>query len=465
MSRRFIPHPYQDLITDHQLDRDRGNTWAGMGMGKTGATLTSLGLMTLDDPAPALIIAPLRVARSTWPDEQAKWSHLKDFPIVSIVDNGDDPATPQSRLRQLKRDAAAYTINYDNLPWLIDQFDGTGRRWPFTKVVADESTRLKGFRTKQGTVRAKALGRVAHTRVKRWINLTGTPAPNGLKDLWGPNWFVDAGERLGRSYQAFSDRWFSSIRLEGYVKLEPHYFAQEQIEGLMRDVTVSVDPKDYFPLEDPIVKKVEVELPPKARQLYRDMEKEMFMELGGFEVEAPNAGAKTMKCLQIASGAAYVDDEHNWRHIHDAKIDALESIIEEAAGMPILVAYHWKPDLIRLKKAFPKGRELDANPRTIREWNAGKIPILFAHPQSAGHGLNLQDGGNIVVYFSHWWDLELHDQIMERIGPMRQLQAGHDRNVFVYYIVARGTVDELVLLRHVSKRSVQDILKEAMKRR
>jgi len=210
-----------------------------------------------------------------------------------------------------------------------------------------------------------------------------------------------------------------------------------------------------------------VTLPPKARKHYKDMEKEMFTSLdSGHEVEAFNAAAKTQKCLQIANGAMYVGEGAvEWRELHKAKIEALDSIVEEAAGMPVLVAYNFRSDLSRLLKAFPQGRHLDKNPQTIRDWNEGKIPLLFAHPASAGHGLNLQDGGNILVFFAVNWNLEEHLQIIERIGPTRQMQAGHDRPVFIHRILAKGTVDELVLERLETKREVQDILLDAMKRR
>jgi SNF2 family DNA or RNA helicase len=194
------------------------------------------------------------------------------------------------------------------------------------------------------------------------------------------------------------------------------------------------------------------------------MEREMFFELGESEFEAFNAASKTIKCLQLASGAIYNDDD-SFTEVHDVKLQALEEVIEEAAGMPVLVAYHFKSDLVRLQKAFPRGRHLDKDPQTIRDWNAGKIPVLFAHPASAGHGLNLQDGGNQLVFFSHWWSLEEHQQIIERIGPTRQAQAGHDRPVFVHHLVAADTVDELVMARRETKRELQDLLLDAMKRK
>lgn len=189
----------------------------------------------------------------------------------------------------------------------------------------------------------------------------------------------------------------------------------------------------------------------------------MFMELGDEEVEAFNAAARTMKCLQLANGAAYVgENAERWVTVHDEKIEALKSIEQEAAGMPLLVAYHFRSDLDRLRKAFPRGRVLDKDPKTIKEWNKGRIPMLFAHPASAGHGLNLQDGSNILVFFGHNWNLEEYLQIIERIGPVRQMQAGHNRPVFIYHIVAKGTIEEGVIERVHSKRSVQDILMERM---
>lgn len=196
----------------------------------------------------------------------------------------------------------------------------------------------------------------------------------------------------------------------------------------------------------------------------------MFMEIDDSPIEAMNAASKTMKCLQLANGTVYKQEDDGrdtapWHEVHDLKLQALEEIVEEAAGMPVLVAYHFKSDLARLQRAFPRGRQLDHNPQTIRDWNAGKIPVMFAHPASAGHGLNLQDGGNILAIFGHWWNLEEYMQIVERIGPVRQLQAGHRRPVFIYPIIARDTIDEDVVERRETKRAVQDILLDAMKRR
>ncbi|HEY0200319.1 MAG TPA: SNF2-related protein, partial [Burkholderiaceae bacterium] len=432
-ARVYAPRPNNTIITNHLLDTPRGAAWAGMGMGKTVSTATALSCLELTEPGPALVLAPYRVATSTWPDEFAKWEHLHDMPVVPVI------GTAEQRRAALRKPGAVYTMNYENLPWLVEHLRANRKRWPFGKVVADESTRLKSFRLRQGGARARALGEVAHTMASHFWELNGTPSPNGLQDLWGQAWFMDAGERLGRSFEAFKSRWFQSIQVgdqRAASRLEPLPFAQEQITERLQDICISLDARDYFNIDEPIHNVLRVELPAKARKLYQSMEREMFLALdNGTEVEAFNAASKTIKCLQLASGAIYTDDKGGWAEVHDAKLQALESVVEEAAGAPVLVGYHFKSDLARLLKAFPQGRHLDKNPRTVADWNAGKIPLLFAHPQSAGHGLNLQDGGNILVMFSHWWALEEYLQIIERIGPTRQAQAGHPRPVFIHHIV------------------------------
>jgi hypothetical protein len=574
-----------------------------MGGGKTVSVLTALEhLSCVEDVYPALVLAPLRVAKTTWPDEVAKWAHTADLRIAPVTGN------LKQRLTALSTPADIYTINYEQLPWLVEHY---GDSWPFKTVIADEQTRLKSYRTRQGSKRAKALARVAHTKVTRFIGLTGTPSPNGLADLWGQTWFLDRGERLGRTYSAFEARWFT----KGYdgFSVEPLPSAQKEIEGRLRDLCLTVT---GLPVDEPITNNIYVDMPTPARFLYDDMERELFMEIGEHGVEAANAAVKTMKLLQLANGAAYIDDKQNWRGIHDEKIDALRSIVEEGSGAPILVAYHFKSDHARLCATFPKARTLDANPATIREWNEGRIPLLFAHPaclhpetevltenrgwvrivdvkreervfdgvefvthggcsfsgvrpvierlgitltpnhklllgrrwveakdvrdhpdtakearysyggadpylgamlpmrrrggaeglcqlpvqeepqapvspvydlvdcgprhrflvrnakgdvfvshNSAGHGLNLARGGNILAFFSLNWSLENYMQIIERIGPMRQKQEGLDRPVFVHHIMARNTVDDMVLERLRSKRDVQEVLLEAMKRR
>lgn len=473
MSKPFTPRPYQQLISAHQIEVARNAVWAGMGLGKTSSTLNTLDALyrSGESTRPTLVLAPLRVAQSTWPDEAAKWDHLARIEVRPIV------GTPKARREALRdTNATVFTMNYENLPWLVEHLGERGKGSPFENIVLDEATRVKGFRgsiqvSKLGKeflrtdtgARAKALARLL-PRARRVLELTGTPSPNGLGDLWAQLWFLDQGERLGRTHTAFIQRWFYPSP-DGYGSL-PLPFAQEQIQDRVRDICLSLEARDWFDLREPIINVIRVTLPKEARRLYEAMEKQMFMELaGGHEVEAFGGAAKTLKCLQLANGAAYVGDgTTEFVEVHDAKLQALESVVEEAAGAPILVAYHFKSDLARLQRAFPKGRALDSDPQTIRDWNAGRIPLLFAHPASAGHGLNLQDGGNTLVFFGMNWNLEEHLQIIERIGPTRQMQAGHDRPVFIHYIVAEGTVDDLVRLRLETKREVQDILMEAMKR-
>jgi SNF2 family DNA or RNA helicase len=447
----FKPHDYQKPAIRHLYDVPRAALWMPMGSGKSVCTLTALDDLSLvEDVFPALVLAPLRVARTVWGPECQKWAHLNHL-RVSIV-----TGSAKEREAALKVDADIYCMNYDNLVWLVDLH---GKDWPYPTVVADELTRLKSFRIRQGSKRAGALGKVAHAKVRRFIGLTGTPSPNGLKDLWGQAWFLDRGQRLGSSYTAFTDRWFK-LGYDGY-SIEPMPYAQGEIEGRLKDICLTVT---GLQVDEPIFSEIVVDLPPKARQLYRDMEKDMYAQLEEHGVEAVNAAIKTIKCQQLASGAIYVDDKLHWEEVHTTKIEALESLVEEAGGAPVLIAYNFKSDLARLAAAFPKARVLDKNPQTIADWNAGKIPVLLAQPISCGHGINLAEGGNILVFFSLDWNLETHLQIIERIGPMRQKQAGIERPVFVYCITARNTVDSLVLERLRTKKSVQEILLEAMKR-
>lgn len=454
----FIPRDYQHIAMDHILEKRRNALFASMGMGKSVVCLTALDTLQLVDPRPTLILAPKRVAATTWPDEARKWQHLSDVTISPIL------GTKAERIKALNTTATAHTMNYENIPWLIEHLNG---KWPFKTIIADESTRLKSYRSRGGSKRARALAKVAHKHVDNFIELTGTPSPNGLVDLWGQLYFLDAGERLGRTFGAFTDRWFKKTQVGAQrfaVRLDAHDHAQAEIQDKIRDICLTLDAYDYFDIAKPIVTNVYVELPSKARKLYEQMEKEMFFELDGSEIEAMNAAAKTIKCLQLANGAVY-DAEGGWQQVHDEKLQALESIIEEASGMPILVVYHFKSDLARLQKSFKQGRVIGNDPQTIRDWNAGKIPIMFIHAASAGHGLSLQDGGNIIAIFGHWWNLEEYQQVIERIGSTRQAQAGHDRPVFIYHILARDTVDDMIMIRREGKRTVQDILLEAMKRK
>lgn len=475
---RFSPRAPQAPIIDFGLAHERGNIFASMGTGKTGASYSIAStLLMFGEVKRVLAIGPRRVALNTWPDEREKFQdsfgHLR---VAAAV------GTPAERIAAVRSKPDLLSINYEQLEWLID---GYGNDWPFDMVIADESTRLKGLRIAmvtdhrsgkehqrgQGSVRAKALAKIAHKRVRRWLNLTGSPAPNGLQDLWGQMWFVDGGHRLGTSFTAFERRWFRSISTDYGSIVEPQPWADAQIKELIRDCCVTVDFADYFPIDKPIEHVRKVKLPPAARKVYERMEKEMFAELRSalsgdpVAIQAFASGGKIQKCMQIGNGAVF-DDERKWHAVHDAKLEELESIVEEANGEPILLRYTHTPDRDRILQRFKRAKFLDDKPQTQRDWNKGRIPLLVTHAASAGHGLNLQDGGRILVDFCTDYNLEHDEQVIERIGPTRQFQSGHPRPVFRYRIVADDTIEEHSALPAVRlKMRVQDSLKAAMKLR
>ncbi len=473
--RDFNPRPYQGQMIAHGLKHPRCAFWAGMGMGKTSAALCVIDTLLLAGAvSKALVIAPLRVARTTWPEECRKWTQLQHLRVSAVV------GTDAERRAALAADADIYTINFENIQWLVNSL---GDAWAFDMVVCDEATKVKATRLVQGSKRGRALAQVAFSHVKRWINLTGTPAPNGLQDLWGQTYFLDQGQRLGRSYSDFENRWFGFQRAKDaasngktYVKRIAFPHAQPEIQGLLKDICLTLDPKDWFPIDEPTVTDVYVDLPKEARAIYKAMEREMFAEIQGYGVEAFGAAAKTIKCLQLANGACYTGsdeaiqkDAAHWVDVHDEKLDALQSIIDESGGVPILVAYHFKPDLARLLKRFPQARHIKTKADEAA-FKAKQIPIGLVHAQSVGHGVDgFQNVTNIMVFFAHWWAMEDRVQLIERIGPVRQIQSGHttiegrNRPVFLYNIVARNTVDEVVLERYATKRSVQDLLMSYMK--
>ena len=456
--REFHPRPYQAKIIDFILTHRRGAVYAGMGMGKTSSTLCALERLKKEEPDafPALILAPLRVAVSTWPQEIIKWNMSLSCICIS--------GTPKRRAKLLSEKADIYTANYEQIPWLVSYL---GDNWPFKTIIADESTRLKSFRLGGSkSSRARALAAPAWGKVQRFIELTGTPASNGLIDLWGQLWFIDRGQALGRSFREFTARYFDAyqVGMSAYaLKYEPREGADKAIQERIAPVSISLSAEDWFDIDEPIISPVYVGMPDETEKLYKTLKSDLLVSIDETaEVSAVNAAALSAKCLQCASGAVY-DDEGECRILHEEKLLALDSIIEEAAGEPVLVAYHWRFSAERILKWFKSAVMLDKDPETIARWNRGEIPILVTNPASAGHGLNLQDGGHILVIFDEWWDLEQYLQVIERIGPTRQMQAGHPRPVYVYHIMARGTLDPVVLTRLQTKCKVQDALLEYLK--
>lgn len=456
MTKPFSPHEYQALATQFLLATPKAALYADMGMGKTGACFSVLDkMMHAGYDEPILVLAPLRVARETWRREAAKWTDFSGYSISPIV--GDTAA----RHRAVATRANIHTCNYDQLVWLVDRVGPN--KWPWRTIIADESTKLKGMRTKgQGGKRTNALALVARM-AKRWINLSGTPAPNGLKDLWGQYWFLDQGERLGRTYTGFKERWFKP-KPSGYgIMPLPH--AEKEIHERIDDITMALRAKDWFDVHEPKVNEVVVTLPKPLRQKYDEFERDMFMRIAETPIEAFNSGALTNKCMQFANGAVYTKAPE-WLPVHELKLEALESIVNESGGKALLVAYNFQSDKERILKRFPQARDLTVN-KHFQAFLRGEVEIGVAHPASMGHGLDgMQEHCWTAVYFGYTWKLDDHQQILERIGPVRQLQSGHkDRVVEIYNIICEDTLDEVVLDRHKSKCSVQDALTAAMARR
>lgn len=457
----FKPREYQRQIIEHIIDCERAGVFAGMGMGKTASVLAALdGLKAVDRETtfPVLVVAPLQVCMSVWPAEIAKWTRFHGLSFRQIVGN------EQTRLAALSGKVAdIYIINYENLIWLVEIFKKKG--WPFKTVITDESTRIKGFRLRNGTKRAAALARTVDA-TRRWVIMTGTPTPRNLIDIWGQVWFLDKGDRLGHTFKAFTSRWFD---YDPYTNsYTPTPWGKRQIPEKLKDICITVQPEDFFDLDQLIVTDHEIEFTDALRRQYSALERQLYLELTKNEtITAVTAAAKTIKLLQFCSGAVYIDDTGNnqseYSEIHNLKLDMLESVVEET-DTPVLVAVQYRHDFERILNRFPQARRLDKNPATLEDWNRGRIPMLLAHPASAGHGLNLQDGGRHIVFFSHWWNAEERLQIIERIGPVRQLQSGHPRPVFVHNIIIKNSVEETVIQSHNKKVEIQQALMERLKR-
>lgn len=448
---KYVPRSYAPEVLRFMAETGRCNVWMDPGLGKTSLVLMLLDALKLAGSSkfPALVLAPYRVARSVWSGEVAKWdrfSHLRVSPMIGTADQ---------RYRAFCKPADIYTMNYENLPWLIHGLEGSP--WPFKIVIPDESTRLKGFRLSHGSIRAGALAKAASCTA-RWVNLSGTPAPNGLIDLWGQCYFIDKGKALGRSYSAFEQRWFKTNRYSHEVK--PKEFAQAQIAERIKPFTYSLRASDVFDLPEELHNPIYVDLPRKAMAMYREFEREMCVKLENAPtLTAKQAADLSLKCLQIASGAVFRNEENTvWDEVHRAKLDALDELLDELSGNPLLLAYHFKHDLARIRERFPQARLIKTKADEDL-WCEGRIQLGLVHPASAGHGLNLQYGGHHIAFFSHWWDLEQFLQVIERIGNVRQLQAGLNRRVTVHHLLARGTVDERVYYSRMEKASVQDTLR------
>lgn len=424
--------------------------WAKPGMGKTALVYAVLDILKMagSNFFPALVLAPKKVCELTWPVEQHKWRQFKDLRIVSLL---GDRAEREIALQQ---PGDVYVMNYELLPWLVSRLRGV---WPFKILIADEATKLKNFRIKGGGIRSASLAGLVD-KFGRVIELSGTPSPNGLKDLWGQLYFLDKGQRLGATYKAFMDRWFTEDKYTNEIVPKPN--AAVDIHNAIADITLALRPEDWFDIDEPIFVEKRVQLAPEAMKLYEKMEDEFYLEMGDdCEIDALNAMALSTKLLQIASGTVY-DNEGATVPIHDAKIEMLRSIMEESGGEPVLTVYQFRSQITALQAAFP-GTRVFRTKKDQDDWNAGKIQHMLIHPDSAGHGVDLQDGGRTMVFFTGTWNLEHRLQVIERIGPMRQLQSGHPRAVMVYDIIANDTIDIEVLSRMQGKLTTQEALMAA----
>lgn len=448
---KFSPHDYQKYATQFIKKNPIAALLLDMGLGKTIITLTAIHDLMFDsfEVQKVLIIAPLRVARDTWPAEIEKWEHLKHLTYSVAV------GTVEERISALKQKADIYIINRENIQWLVEE---SGIPFDYQMIVIDELSSFKNHQTK----RFKALMKV-RPRAKRIVGLTGTPSSNGLMDLYAEFRLLDMGERLGRFIGQFRNTYFQPDKRNGMIvySYKPLPYAEYAIYEKISDITISMRATDHLNMPELIMSEYCVEMSAEEKEKYMELKKELILELPDSEVTAANAASLSNKLSQMANGAIY-DDEKNIISIHDRKLDALEDIIESANGKPILVAYWFKHDLERIKERLHKLHipfsTMDKSD-SIRKWNTGKLPVALIHPASAGHGLNLQSGGSCLVWFGLTWSLELYQQTNARLWRQGQKSA----TVVIQHITTKGTVDERIMKTLQDKDETQTALMEAVK--
>lgn len=448
---KFSPHEYQRFAIDFILKNPVAALLLDMGLGKTSITLTAINDLLFDrfEVHKVLIVAPLRVAKTTWADEIQKWDHLSELRYSIAV------GTEQERLSALKTSADIYIINRENVQWIVEE---SGIPFNFDMLVIDELSSFKNHQTK----RFKSLMKV-RPKIKRVVGLTGTPSSNGLMDLFAEFKVLDMGERLGRFIGQYRNAYFQPDKRNGAIiySYKPLPYAEKQIYEKISDITISMKAADHLKMPELVSTEYSVRLSDKEREKYEDMKSELVVELGGNEVTAANAAALSNKLSQMANGAVYTD-ERKIVEIHERKLDALEDIIESMNGKPLLVAYWFKHDYericIRLQNLHIPFSRLDTE-TSIRRWNSGEIPVALIHPASAGHGLNLQSGGNTIVWYGLTWSLELYQQTNARLWRQGQTE----NTVVIQHIVAKGTIDERILKALQRKDKSQAALIDAVK--
>ena len=454
---KFIPHEYQRYCIDYIKTHPVSALFLDMGLGKTVTTLTALRDLMLDDlqVSKTLVIAPLRVARDTWPAEVEKWDHLHDLDVSVIVGN------VKERTAALNHGAMIYVINRENVKWLVEYYESNGLRWDFDCVVIDE---LSSFKNHQAQ-RFKWLRKI-RPFVKRWVGLTGTPTSNGLMDLWAEIGILDGGERLGRFIGRYRDAYFKAGAMNPQTGVVFSYIprpgAEEKIYDRISDITISMKALDYLDMPECVYVRHEVEMSKPERKLYDQLKQDLIIPLEDGDIDARNAAALSNKLLQMSNGAVY-DEYGESRVIHSRKLEMLDDLIEAANGQPVLIAYWFKHDRQRILEHLI---EAGYDPRDIREsedikdWNEGKIPVALIHPAGAGHGLNIQEGGHILIWFGLTWSLELYQQTNARLW-----RQGQSSTVTIHHIVTKDTVDEDVLAALEAKDVTQEKLIAAVKAR
>ena len=445
---KFIPHDYQKYAIDYIETKPISAVLLDMGLGKTVITLTALNDLLFDSFQihKVLVIAPLRVARQTWSDEIGKWDHLSGLRYSIAV------GTEKERLDALRAKADIYIINRENVQWMIDTI-----RFDFDMVVVDELSSFKNHQAK----RFRSLMKV-RPKVKRIVGLTGTPTANGLMDLWAEFRLLDMGERLGRFIGQYRTAYFKPDKMNGQIvySYKPLPGAEKRIYEKISDITISMKALDYLHMPDCIPSRYEVEMSAPERELYDMLRKNLLIPLKDGDIDAANAASLTGKLLQMSNGAVY-DENGKARIIHDHKLEALEDLIEAANGQPVLVAYWFKHDRQRIMEHLAKQkipvRDIKSS-TDIKDWNAGKIPVALIHPASAGHGLNIQQGGHILIWFGLTWSLELYQQTNARLWRQGQTDV-----VTIHHIITKDTVDEDVMAALEQKDMTQEKLISAVK--
>lgn len=444
---QYVPHPYQEFAKEFMISNPLSALFLEMGLGKTITTLTAIDELLYDcfEIRKVLIIAPLRVANSTWPSEIKKWEHLKLLRYSIVMGNEAE------RIQALTTEAEIYIINRENVDWLVNK---SGVAINFDMLVIDELSSFKSYTSK----RFKSLLKI-RPYFKRVVGLTGTPSSNGLMDLWAEFRILDLGHRLGRYITHYRNKYFVPDKRNGMIiySYKPQEDAEQQIYEAINDITISMKSCDHLKLPELIMNEVEVVLENKEVERYQAFKKEMVMTIGEEEIDAVNAASLSNKLLQLANGSIY-DEEKNYHTVHDKKIEALEQLVEEANGKPVLIAYWFKADKDRIEQRL-NVREIQSA-EDIEDWNKGEIQVGLIHPASAGHGLNLQQGGCTLIWFGLTWSLELYQQTNARL-----YRQGQNQTVVIHHIITKNTIDEEVMKALKRKERTQETLMSAVKAR